>query len=161
METVRKMQQYGMMGVFIPKEYGGSGGDEIAYAITVEELSRVCATTGVICSAHSSLACWPIWKYGTEEQKQKYLVPLASGQKIGAFGLTEPNAGTDAAGQQTKAVLEGDHWVLNGTKIFITNGGEADIYVVMAMTDKSKGTRGISSFIVEKGMPGFSIGKRK
>ncbi len=161
METVRKMQQYGMMGVFIPKEYGGSGGDEIAYAITVEELSRVCATTGVICSAHSSLACWPIWKYGTEEQKQKYLVPLASGQKIGAFGLTEPNAGTDAAGQQTKAVLEGDHWVLNGTKIFITNGGEADIYVVMAMTDKSKGTRGISSFIVEKGMPGFSIGKKE
>ena len=161
METVKKMQQYGMMGVFIPKEYGGSGGDEISYVITIEELSRVCASTGVICSAHTSLACWPIWKYGTEEQKQKYLVPLASGQKIGAFGLTEPNAGTDAAGQQTKAVLEGDHWVLNGTKIFITNGGEADIYVVMAMTDKSKGTRGISSFIVEKGMPGFSIGKKE
>jgi butyryl-CoA dehydrogenase len=161
METVKKMQRYNMMGVFIPKEYGGAGGDEVAYAITVEELSRVCGTTGVICSAHSSLACWPIWKYGTEEQKQKYLVPLASGQKIGAFGLTEPNAGTDAAGQQTKAVLDGNEWVLNGTKIFITNGGEADTYVVMAMTDKSKGTRGISSFIVERGTPGFSIGKKE
>ncbi len=161
METVKKMQRYNMMGVFIPKEYGGAGGDEVAYAITVEELSRVCGTTGVICSAHSSLACWPIWKYGTEEQKQKYLVPLASGQKIGAFGLTEPNAGTDAAGQQTKAVLDGNEWVLNGTKIFITNGGEADTYVIMAMTDKSKGTRGISSFIVERGTPGFSIGKKE
>lgn len=161
MENVAKMQRYKMMGVFVPKEYGGAGGDELAYAITVEELSRVCGTTGVICSAHSSLCAWPIMKYGTEEQKQKYLVPLAKGEKIGAFGLTEPNAGTDAAGQNTTAVLEGDQWILNGTKIFITNGGEADVYVIMAMTDRSKGTRGISAFIVERTAPGFSIGKKE
>ncbi|WZL73787.1 acyl-CoA dehydrogenase [Clostridiaceae bacterium 35-E11] len=161
METVKKMARYHMMGTFVPREYGGAGADEVAYAITVEELSRCCATTGVICSAHSSLCAWPIMKYGTEEQKQKYLVPLAKGEKIGAFGLTEPNAGTDAAGQQTTAVLDGDEWILNGTKIFITNGGEADVYVVMAMTDRSKGTRGITSFIVERGTPGFSIGKKE
>ncbi len=158
-ETVEKMKNYGLMGIPFPKEYGGAGGDHIAYAIAVEELSRVCATTGVIVSAHTSLCGWPIWNYGTEEQKQKYLIPLAKGEKLGAFGLTEPNAGTDAAGQQTKAVDMGDHYVLNGSKIFITNGGYADIFVVMAMTDKSKGTRGISAFIVEKDFPGFSIGK--
>lgn len=161
METVEKMARYKMMGTFVPKEYGGAGADEVAYAITVEELSRCCATTGVICSAHSSLCAWPIMKYGTEEQKQKYLVPLAKGEKIGAFGLTEPNAGTDASGQQTTAVLDGDEWILNGSKIFITNGGPAEIYVVMAMTDKSKGTRGISAFIVEKDALGFSIGKKE
>lgn len=158
-ETVEKMKNYGLMGIPFPKEYGGAGGDHIAYAIAVEELSRVCATTGVIVSAHTSLCGWPIWNYGTEEQKQKYLVPLAKGEKLGAFGLTEPNAGTDAAGQQTKAIDMGDHYVLNGSKIFITNGGYADIFVVMAMTDKSKGTKGISAFIVEKDFPGFSIGK--
>lgn len=158
-ETVEKLKRYGLLGIPFPKEYGGAGGDHIAYAIAVEELSRVCATTGVIVSAHTSLCGWPIWNYGTEEQKKKYLVPLAKGEKLGAFGLTEPNAGTDAAGQQTKAVDMGDHYVLNGTKIFITNGGQADVYVVMAMTDKSKGTRGISAFIVEKDAPGFSIGK--
>ena len=159
-ETVAKMAKYGMMGIPFPTEYGGAGGDEVSYAITVEELSRVCASTGVIVSAHTSLCCWPIYAYGTEEQKQKYLPDLLSGRKIGAFGLTEPNAGTDAAGQQTRAVLDGDEWVLDGAKVFITNGGYASTFVVMAITDKKKGTHGgISSFIVEKGDPGFSIGK--
>ncbi|AOT73073.1 acyl-CoA dehydrogenase [Geosporobacter ferrireducens] len=160
-ETVEKMRRYGMMGMIVPKIYGGAEADEVAYAITVEELSRACGTTGVICSAHTSLACWPILKYGTEEQKQKFLIPLAKGEKIGAFGLTEPNAGTDAAGQQTTAVPEGEAWILNGTKIFITNGGEADTYVIFAMTDKSKGVKGITAFIVERGTPGFSIGKKE
>lgn len=158
-ETVEKMARYNILGVPFPVEYGGSGADEVAYAITVEELSKVCATTGVICSAHTSLACWPIFKYGSEEQKQKYLVPLAKGEHLGAFGLTEANAGTDAAGQQTVAILDGDDYILNGSKIFITNGGQSDTYVILAMTDKSKGTRGISAFIVEKDYPGFSIGK--
>jgi butyryl-CoA dehydrogenase len=158
-ETVDKMARYNMLGIPFPVEYGGAGGDEVAYAIAVEELSKVCATTGVICSAHTSLGCWPIYRYGTEEQKQKYLIPLAKGEKLGAFGLTEPNAGTDAAGQQTIAILDGDNYILNGTKIFITNGGEADVYIIFAMTDRTKGTRGISAFIVEKDFPGFSIGK--
>ncbi|MCG4584336.1 acyl-CoA dehydrogenase [Anaerosalibacter bizertensis] len=158
-ENVEKMARAHMLGIPFPEEYGGAGGDEIAYAIAVEELSKVCATTGVILSAHTSLGSWPIYKFGTEEQKQKYLVPLAKGEKLGAFGLTEPNAGTDAAGQQTVAVLDGDHYVLNGSKIFITNGGQADTYVIFAMTDRTKGTRGISAFIVEADTPGFSIGK--
>ena len=158
-ETVEKMAKYNMLGIPFPVEYGGAGGDEVAYAIAVEELSKFCGTTGVICSAHTSLGCWPIYRYGTEEQKQKYLVPLAKGEKLGAFGLTEPNAGTDAAGQQTVAILDGDKYILNGTKIFITNGGEADVYIIFAMTDRTKGTRGISAFIVEKDFPGFSIGK--
>ena len=158
-ETVEKMARYGLLGVPFPTEYGGAGGDHISYAITVEELSRVCASTGVICSAHTSLCCWPIFNYGTEEQKKKYLPDLLSGKKLGAFGLTEPNAGTDASGQQTRAELVGDKWVLNGAKVFITNGGYAEVFVVMAMTDKSKGNHGISAFIVEKGDPGFSIGK--
>ena len=158
-ETVEKMARYNMLGIPFPVEYGGAGGNEIDYAIAVEELSKVCGTTGVICSAHTSLACWPIFRYGTEEQKQKYLVPLAKGEKLGAFGLTEPDAGTDAAGQQTTAVLDGDNYILNGSKIFITNGGQADVYIIFAMTDKSKGTRGISAFIVEGDTPGFSIGK--
>jgi butyryl-CoA dehydrogenase len=158
-ETVRQMARYGLLGVPFPKEYGGTGGDNLAYAITVEELSRACASTGVICSAHTSLCAWPIFNFGTEEQKQKYLVPLAKGEQLGAFGLTEPNAGTDASGQQTRAEDKGDHWLVNGSKVFITNGGYADVFVVMAMTDKSKGNRGISSFIVEKGFEGFSIGK--
>ena len=159
-ETVEKMAKYGMMGIPFPKEYGGAGGDEVAYAITVEELARVCGSTAVIVSAHTSLCCWPIYKFGTEDQKKKYLPDLLAGKTLGAFGLTEPNAGTDAAGQQTRAYLDGDEYVLNGAKVFITNGGYADIFVVMAMTDKSKGTRGgISAFIVEKGDPGFSIGK--
>ena len=160
-ETVEKMARYGMLGIPFPKEWGGAGADNLAYAITVEELSRVCATTGVICSAHTSLCSWPIYNYGTDEQKEKYLVPLAKGEALGAFGLTEPNAGTDASGQQTKAEDMGDHWLINGTKVFITNGGYADTYVIMAMTDKSKGNRGISAFIVDKDYEGFAIGKKE
>lgn len=160
-ETVAKMQKFGFMGIPFPKEMGGQGCDSLTYAICVEELSRVCATTGVIVSAHTSLGCDPIKKFGTPEQIQKYLVPMAQGKLLGAFGLTEPNAGTDASGQQTKAVLEGDHYVLNGSKIFITNGGKADVYIIFAMTDKSKGVKGISAFIVEKDFPGFSIGKKE
>ncbi len=158
-ENVEKMGKLGMLGVPFPKEYGGSGADSLCYAITVEELSRVCASTGVICSAHTSLCAWPIYGWGNEEQKQKYLPKLLKGEHLGAFGLTEPNAGTDASGQQTRAEDKGDHWLINGAKVFITNGGYADIFVVMAMTDKSKGTRGISAFIIEKDDEGFSIGK--
>ncbi|MBQ7245918.1 MAG: acyl-CoA dehydrogenase [Firmicutes bacterium] len=158
-ETVEKMAKYGLMGIPFPTEYGGAGGDNISYAITVEELARVCASTAVIVSAHTSLCCWPIYAYGNDEQKKKYLPDLCTGKKLGAFGLTEPNAGTDASGQQTRAELDGDEWVLNGAKCFITNGGYADVFIIMAMTDKSQGTRGISAFIVEKGDPGFSIGK--
>jgi butyryl-CoA dehydrogenase len=155
-ETVEKMARTGILGIPYPKKYGGAGGDYVSYAIAVEELSRVCATTGVIVSAHISLGSAPIYYYGTEEQKQKYLVPMAKGEKLGAFGLTEPNAGTDSAAQQTVAIRDGDNYVLEGTKVFITNGGEADIYIIFAMTDKSKGNRGISAFIVESSTPGFS-----
>ncbi|GAW91722.1 acyl-CoA dehydrogenase [Calderihabitans maritimus] len=156
-----KMAELGLTGIPFPEEYGGGGADYISYAIAVEELSRVCGSTGVTLSAHISLASWPIYKYGTEEQKQKYLVPLATGEKIGAFGLTEPSAGSDAASLRTTAVLDGNEWVLNGSKIFITNAGEADIYVVFATTDRNKGHRGINAFIVEKGTPGFSFGKKE
>ena len=160
-ETVRKMGPLGIMGIPVPKEYGGAGGDNIMYSIAVEELSRVFGTTGVVVSAHTSLCVAPILENGTPEQKAKYLPRLCSGEWIGAFGLTEPNAGTDAAGQQTTALLEGNEWVLNGSKIFITNAGPAHVYVVMAMTDKSLGTKGISAFIVESGTPGFSVGKKE
>jgi len=158
-ETVEKMKAIGMMGIPFESRYGGSDGDNLSYILAVEELSKVCGTTGVILSAHTSLGCNPIYAYGNEEQKEKYLVPLARGEKLGAFGLTEPNAGTDAAMQQTVAIREGDYYRINGSKIFITNGGYADTYIVFAMTDKSKGNRGISAFILEKGMDGFSIGK--
>ena len=161
METVEKMAKIGIMGIPIPVEYGGQGGTNQMYIMAVEELSRVCATTGVVVSAHTSLCMNPILEFGTEDQKKKYLPKLASGEWIGAFGLTEPNAGTDAAMQQTTAVLDGDEWVLNGSKIFITNAGYAHVYVIMAMTDKSLGTKGISAFIVEKDTPGFSIGKKE
>ena len=160
-ETVAKMAEMGLLGIPFPEEYGGAGMDNLSYAQCVEELSKVCASTGVIVSAHTSLCATPIYLFGTEEQKQKYLTPLAQGEKLGAFGLTEPGAGTDASGQKTTAVLDGDHYVLNGSKVFITNAGPADIYVVMAMTDKEKGNHGISAFIVEKGFPGFSIGKHE
>lgn len=160
-ETVEKMAKLGIMGIPFPTEYGGAGGDNQLYTMAVEELSRVCATTGVIVSAHSSLCCAPIMENGTPEQKAKYLPKLCSGEWIGAFGLTEPNAGTDASAQQTMAVKEGDHYVLNGNKIFITNAAHAHVYIIMAMTDKSKGTRGISAFIVERDFPGFSIGKKE
>jgi butyryl-CoA dehydrogenase len=160
-ETVAKLGELGVMGMPFPQEYGGAGSDYLTYIMAVEELSKVCASHGVIVQTHNALCCWPIFTYGTEEQKRKYLPDLLSGKKLGAFGLTEPNAGTDAAMQQTKAVDKGDHWVLNGSKVFISGGGIADVYVIMAMTDKSKGTRGISAFIVEKGMPGFSRGKKE
>ena len=160
-ESVEVMRQAKMLGIPYPREYGGAGADYLSYILAVEELSKTCATTGVVLSAHTSLGTWPIAQFGTEAQKQKYLPDLCTGKKLAAFGLTEPNAGTDAAGQQTTAVLKGDHYVLNGTKIFITNAGEADVYIIFAMTDKSKGTHGISAFIVEKGYPGFSIGKQE
>ncbi|MCL2682892.1 MAG: acyl-CoA dehydrogenase [Bacteroidales bacterium] len=160
-ETVEKMAKLGIMGIPFPVEYGGAGGDNMLYAMAVEELSRVCATTGVVVSAHTSLCAVPIFEFGTEDQKKKYLPNLCAGTWVGAFGLTEPNAGTDAAAQQTTAVLDGDEYVLNGSKIFITNAEYAHVYIVMAMTDKSQGTRGISAFIVEKGTPGFTIGKKE
>ena len=163
--TVEKMAKIGFLGIPVPKEYGGQGCDPLTYAMCVEELSKVCGTTGVIVSAHTSLCCDPIQTYGTEAQKQKYLVPLAKGEKLGAFGLTEPGAGTDAQGQQTKAVLDGDEYVLNGSKIFITNGKEADIYVIFAVTGivekKGRKVKEISAFIVEKGTPGFSFGTKE
>lgn len=160
-ETVEKLGRCGMLGIPFPKEYGGCGGDNLAYSMAVEELSKACATTGVIVSAHTSLCAWPIYQFGTEEQKEKYLTPLLKGEMLGAFGLTEPNAGTDASAQQTTAKLEGDHYILNGSKIFITNSGYADVYIIMAMTDKSLGTRGISAFIVEKEYKGFNVGKKE
>ena len=161
MENVKKMGELGVMGIPFSTEFGGAGGDVLSYIIAVEELSKVCATTGVILSAHTSLCASLINENGTPVQKEKYLRDLCTGNKIGAFGLTEPGAGTDAAGQQTTAVLDGDNYILNGSKIFITNGGVADTFIIFAMTDKSKGTKGISAFIVEKGFQGFSIGKKE
>lgn len=157
-ESVEVMRQAKMLGIPYSREYGGAGADYLSYVLAVEELAKTCATTSVVLSAHTSLCTWPISAFGSEEIKNKYLPDLCSGKKLGAFGLTEPNAGTDAAGQQTTAVLEGDYYVLNGTKIFITNAGEADIYVIFAMTDKTKGTHGISAFVVEKGWEGFTFG---
>ena len=165
-DTVTKMQKLGFMGIPVPKQYGGQGCDPLTYVMCVEELSKVCGTTGVIVSAHTSLCADPIMTYGTEEQKQKYLVPLANGTKLGAFGLTEPGAGTDAQGCQTKAVLDGDEWVLNGSKCFITNGKEADIYIIIAVTSVTEDKKGrkkknFSAFIVEKGTPGFTFGTKE
>ena len=165
-ETVAKMAKYGFMGIPVPKEYGGQGCDPLTYTMCVEELSKVCATTGVIVSAHTSLCIDPIMTYGTEEQKKKYVTPLAKGEKLGAFGLTEPGAGTDAQGCQTKAVLDGDEWVLNGSKCFITNGEVADVYIIIAITSVTEDKRGrkkknFSAFIVEKGAPGFSFGTKE
>lgn len=157
-EIVRQLGKMGLMGIPYPKEYGGMGLDMLSYAIAVEELSRVDGGTGVILSAHVSLGSWPIFAYGTEEQKQKYLVPLAKGEKLGAFGLTEPNAGSDAGGTETNAVLDGDYYILNGGKIFITNADKAETYIVFAVTTQDIGTRGISAFIVEKGWEGFTFG---
>lgn len=157
-EQIKDFAKKGYMGLPYPAKYGGMGKDILSYAIAVEELSRVDGGTGVTLSAHVSLGSYPIFGFGTEEQKQKYLVPLAKGEKIGAFGLTEPNAGSDAGGTETTAELVGDHYILNGEKIFITNGGEADIYVVFAVTTPGIGTKGISAFIVEKGWEGFTFG---
>ena len=157
-EAVKKLGEMGLMGIPYPAEYGGAGLDVLSYAIAVEELARVDAGAGVILSAHVSLGSWPIFAYGTQEQKRKYLVPLARGEKSGAFGLTEPNAGSVAGGTETTAVDRGDHYVLNGGKIFITNAPKADTYVVFAVTTPDIGTRGISAFIVEKGWKGFEFG---
>ena len=163
--TVEKMAKYGFLGIPVPKELGGQGCDILTYAMCVEELSKVCGTTGVIVSAHTSLCVDPILTFGTPEQKEKYVPDLASGKKLGAFGLTEPMAGTDAQGQQTKAVLDGDEWILNGSKCFITNGKEADVYIVIAVTGKvekrGRTMKEISAFIVEKGTPGFTFGVKE
>ncbi len=155
------MGKLGFLGLPYPEEYGGSGGDFVSYAIAVEEISKFCGSTGIGLSVHTSLCSWPIFKYGTEEQKQKFLRPLAEGTKLGAFGLTEPNAGTDVSNGSTTAVKDGDEYVLNGTKIFNTNGGEAEIEVIFAITDKSAGVKGMSAFIVEKGTPGLFFGKKE
>ena len=160
-ELFDQMAELGLTGIPWPEEYGGIGSDYLAYVIAIEELSRVCASTGVTLSAHTSLAGWPIFKFGTEEQKQKFLRPMAEGKKIGAYGLTEPGSGSDAGGMKTIAKRDGDHYILNGSKIFITNGGIADIYVVFALTNPESKQRGTSAFIVESDTPGFSVGKKE
>ena len=160
-ELIPKMGEIGLLGIPIAEEFGGVGMGNLEYVMAVEEISKACASTGVTISAHTSLCCWPIEHFGTQEQKEKYLPDLASGEKLGAFGLTEPSAGTDAAMQRTIAEDKGDHWLLNGSKIFITNGEVADTYVVFAMTDKAAGNKGISAFIVEKGWEGFSFGSHE
>lgn len=157
-----KMGKLGLTGIPWSEEYGGAGMDYLGYVIAVEELSRVCASTGVVLSAHTSLAGWPLHKFGTEEQKQKYLVPMAQGKWLGAYGLTEPGSGSDAGGMRTTAVKDGDAYILNGNKVFITNGGSADVYIVFALTDASKRTRGgVTAFIVERDRPGFRVGKHE
>lgn len=161
-DIVKQMGELGLMGIMWPTEYGGAGGDYISYCLVIEALTAAHAAVGTIVAAHTSLCTGPIFYSGSEEQRQKYVVPLAKGEKLGAFGLTEPNAGTDSGATQTRAEDCGDYWLINGTKIFITNAGHADIFVITAMTDKSKGTHGgISFFIVEKGDPGFSVGKEE
>ena len=160
-ELVRQMAELGLMGVAVPEEYGGSGMDNICYAIAMEEIARACASTAVIMSVNNSLVCDPLLKFGTEEQKKKYLVPLASGKKLGCFGLTEPGAGSDAGSQKTTAVRNGDHYVVNGTKNFITNAPEADTCILFAMTDKEKKHKGITAFILDMKLLGVSIGKHE
>jgi len=158
MEILKKMAQLGLLGIIVPQEYGGAGADTISYTLVIEEISKKCASTGVITSVHNSLVCWPIMKVGTEEQKQKYLPMLAKGEKIGAFAGTEPNAGSDLGAMETTAVLDGDEYIINGAKTFITSGSKAGVIIVFANTDKSKGSKGISAFIVENTMPGFKVG---
>lgn len=160
-ETKEKLAEMGMMGLYIPEEYGGAGLSYLTYICACEELAKYCATTSIMFSVHGSLCSWPILEFGTEEQKKKYLVPLAQGQTLGAMGLTEPSAGTDAAGVRTTAVLKGDKYILNGTKIFITNGYYADTYVIFAKTSEEGGHKGLSAFIVEKGFKGFSFGTKE
>ncbi len=161
MENIKKMGDLGLLGIVFPTEYGGAGMDYVSYAIAVEELSRVCASTGITLAAHVSLGVYPIYAFGSEAQKKEWLPRLCSGEILGAFGLTEPNAGSDAAGTETTAVREGDGWVINGTKRFITNASVSDIFTFTAMTDKSKKTKGISAFLVSKGTPGFSIERKE
>ena len=160
-ELIPKMGEIGLLGIPVAEEFGGVGMGTLEYVMAVEEISKACASTGVTISAHTSLCCWPIEHFGTQERKEKYLPDLATGEKLGAFGLTEPNAGTDAAMQRTTAEDKGDHWLLNGSKVFITNGEVADVYVVFAMTDKAAGNKGISAFLLEKGMEGFSFGSHE
>lgn len=160
-ESIAKLAELGFLGVFIPPEYGGSGLDTISYALIIEEISRACAATGVIVSAHNSLACFPLLEFGTEEQKQKFLAPMARGEAVGAFALTEPDAGSDAASQRTVAVPDGDDFILNGSKIFITNAMIAKTFLVFCLTDPPAGVRGISAFIVERDMPGFTVGRKE
>ena len=160
-EVIKKLTELDFMGMPYPAEYGGAGADYLSYILVVEELSRSCASTGIIYSAHCSLASWPIYKWGSEELKQKYLVPMCKGEKLGAFALTEPGAGTDAASGTCTAMADGDDYVLNGTKCFITNGGVSDVYIVFALTDPSQGVKGLSGFVVEAGLPGFEIGKHE
>ena len=157
--TIRKMGEMGMLGLPIPEQYGGAGADYVSYALAVEEVSRACGSTGITMAAHTSLGCMPLVYFGSEEQKRKYLVPLARGEKLGAFGLTEPGAGSDAAAIQTTAVLKGDEWIINGQKLFITSGSIADVVIIAARTDPGAGSRGISNLIVEKGAPGFRAGR--
>jgi len=159
--NAKKMAELGLLGMFVPEAYGGAGMDSLSYVIAIEELSRVCASHGVIASAHNSLVCYPILTYGTEAQKRKYLVPLAKGETIGAYCLTEPNAGSNAANQQTTAILDGEEFVLNGTKLFVTNAGPAGVLIVYATTDRSLGPKGISAFIVESATPGVKKGKKE
>lgn len=160
-DNLKKMGELGLMGVPIPEEYGGAGCDFLSYIITIEEISKACASTGVILAVHTSVGTMPILYFGTEEQKQKYIPKLASGEFLGAFALTEPNAGSDPANMNTTAKLEGDHYIVNGNKIFITNGGEADVYTTFVVTDKSAGHRGITALLIDKDTPGFSIGKKE
>ena len=160
-DNLHKMAELGLLGMPVAEEYGGSGTDTLSYIVAIEEISKACASTGAIMAVHTSTGIMPIALYGSEEQKKKYIPDLATGKKIGAFALTEPGAGSDAAQVQTTAVGDGDEYVLNGSKCFITNGGEAEIYTILASTDKSKGTKGITAFIVEKGTPGFTFGKKE
>tara|TARA_R110002072_G_scaffold22666_4_gene79637 strand:+ start:8822 stop:9964 length:1143 start_codon:yes stop_codon:yes gene_type:complete len=160
-EQIKKMGELGFMGMMVPPEYGGSGMDTTSYVLAMEEISKIDASASVVMSVNNSLVCYGLYAYGTEEQKQKYLIPLASGQKLGAFCLSEPEAGSDATSQKTTAIDNGDHYIINGTKNWITNGGNADIYLVIAQTDKEKKHRGINAFILEKGMPGFEIGPKE
>jgi len=157
-DIVKKLGELGFMGMTVPTEYGGGGMDTLSYIVALEQIAKACASTAIIMSVNNSLVCYPLYEFGTEEQKKKYLKPLASGQKLGAFSLTEPNAGSDAGNQQTTAVLQGDNYVLNGTKIFVTSGNKADVIIITAATDKTKGPKGISAFIVETTWPGFKIG---
>jgi len=160
-ETAKKLGEMGFLGMVVPEEYGGSGLDTVSYSIAVEEVSRVCGSTGITVAAHNSLGVYPIYLFGNEEQKKKYIPDLASGKKLGTFGLTEPDAGSDAAGTKTTAVLDGDSYIVNGSKCFITNASVGETLVITAVTDKSKGYKGISSFIAESGMKGFSVGKKE
>ena len=157
-EIIKKLGQLGFMGMTIPTQYGGAGYDTLSYVLALVEIAKKCASTAIIMSVNNSLVCYPIFEFGTDEQKKKYLTPLAQGQKLGAFSLTEPNAGSDAGNQQTTAVLDGDNYVINGTKIFVTSGNMADVLIICAATDKSKGAKGITAFIVEKGWNGFKVG---